>query len=69
MTEAPQNSERLVLSVAEAASLLGISRSTAYQSIKDGLIPSLKVGRVRVVVPRRAFERMLEARLAPAEVE
>jgi len=40
----------LVLSVREAAALLGISKDLAYELVRTGEIPALKLGR-RVVVP------------------
>ncbi len=48
----------LTLSVSEVAEILGISRSTAYESVRDGIIPSLRFRR-RIVVPRGAFEQLL----------
>lgn len=50
---------RLVLSVTEAAGLLGISRGLAYELVARGELPSLRLGR-RIVVPRRALEALLE---------
>ena len=54
---------RLVLSVTEAAGLLGISRGLAYELVARGELPSLRLGR-RIVVPRRALEALLEAEVA-----
>jgi excisionase family DNA binding protein len=42
---------RLVLTVAEAAELLGISRALAYELVARGELPSIRLGR-RIVVPR-----------------
>jgi len=47
--------ERMTLSVEEAAAMLGISRALAYELIRKGELPRLRLGR-RVVVPRRALE-------------
>jgi excisionase family DNA binding protein len=55
--------ERLVLSVTEAAGMLGISRGLAYELVARGELPSLRLGR-RIVVPRRALEALLEAGVA-----
>lgn len=52
--------ESLTLSVPEAARLLGIGRNTAYEAVKTGQLPSVKIGN-RVLVPRAALERMLSA--------
>src|ERR1700692_157427 len=38
-------SERLTLTVEEAAKLLGISRAFAYESVRRGDIPHIKIGR------------------------
>lgn len=58
---ATQNeNERLTLSVAEAAELLGISRGTAYECVRTGEIPSVNFGR-RVLIPRRRLEALLNA--------
>jgi excisionase family DNA binding protein len=47
-------SPQLVLSVAEAAALLGISKDLVYDLVARGELPSLRLGR-RIVVPRRAL--------------
>ena len=49
----------LTLTVAETAKVLGISRNLAYQLVRQGDIPSLRLGR-RIVVPRAALERLLD---------
>jgi excisionase family DNA binding protein len=49
---------RLTLSVAEAGELLGISRGLAYELVRKGKLPSLRLGR-RLVVPRAALQAML----------
>jgi excisionase family DNA binding protein len=46
-----QSPGRLVLTVTEAAELLGISRAFAYELVARGELPSIHLGR-RVVVPR-----------------
>ena len=51
--------ERLTLTIEETAKLLGIGRQLAYERAKTGEIPVIKIGR-RLVVPRRALERLLE---------
>lgn len=38
------------LTVGQAARVLGLSRSTAYQGVQSGVIPSIRVGH-RLVVP------------------
>ena len=51
--------ERLTLTVNEAAKLLGIGRQLAYDRVKTGEIPAIKIGR-RLLIPRRALEKLLE---------
>lgn len=58
MIECQEN--RLTLTVAQAASALGISRGAAYEAVKTGELPTLRIGR-RVLVPRAALMRMLDA--------
>jgi excisionase family DNA binding protein len=52
--------EPLVLTVEEAARLLRIGRGTAYEAVRTGDIPSVRVGR-RVLVPRHALLSLLNA--------
>ena len=40
------------------AKLLGISRMTAYAAVRDGTIPSVRIGR-RVLISRAALDRWL----------
>lgn len=51
--------EQLVLTPTEAARLLRIGRGTAYEQIRCGVIPSIRMGR-RILVPRAALLKMLE---------
>jgi excisionase family DNA binding protein len=50
--------ERQTVTVEEAAQVLGISRSSAYEAVRRGELPVIRIGR-RYVVPRAALERML----------
>jgi excisionase family DNA binding protein len=54
----PAASGRLTLTVEEAAGLLGISRAFAYEAVRRGEIPSIRIGR-RVLVPRVALDRLV----------
>ncbi len=47
-----------VLEVQVAGRFLGLGRSSAYEAVRAGDIPSIKIGR-RVVVPTAALRRML----------
>ncbi len=51
--------ERLTLTIEETARLLGIGRQLAYDRVKTGEIPVLRIGR-RLLVPRIALEKMLQ---------
>ena len=50
---------RLTVTVDEAATLLGISRNVAYEAVKAGRLPSVRVGARRLVIPLAALERLL----------
>ena len=50
--------QRPVLSVEECAELLGISRYLAYKAVREGELPSLRIG-YRLLIPRAALERLL----------
>jgi excisionase family DNA binding protein len=56
---------RLVFTVEEAAQLLGISRSFAYEAVQRGEIPSMRIGR-RILVPKVALERLLASEVNQA---
>jgi excisionase family DNA binding protein len=56
----PATGPRLTLTVEEAASALGISRASAYEAVRVGEIPSVRIGR-RILVPQSALQRMLDA--------
>lgn len=51
--------ERITLTVEEAGERLGISRSLAYELVRRGELPAVRLGR-RIVVPRQAIERVLD---------
>ena len=50
--------QRLTLTIEETAKLLGIGRQLAYDRVKTGEIPVIKIGR-RLLVPRSALEKLL----------
>jgi excisionase family DNA binding protein len=52
------NVQRETMTVPEAARRLGIGRNQAYDAARCGQIPTIKIGK-RVLIPRAAFERML----------
>ena len=49
----------LVLTPAETARLLRISRTNCYEQIRLGVIPSIHIGK-RIIIPRAALMRKLE---------
>lgn len=53
------DSIKQVYTVGEVAAILGISRGTAYEHVKTGELPHIKLGR-RIVVPIAAFEKFLD---------
>jgi excisionase family DNA binding protein len=60
--------QREVYTVEQAGARLGLSKNSAYEAVKRGDIPSIKIGR-RILIPKLAFDRMLErgtGTLAPA---
>lgn len=48
-----------VMTVDEAAAYLRISRGLAFAAVRDGTLPSVRVGR-RILVPRRQLEALLD---------
>ena len=57
-----QTVERLTYTVDEAAQLLGISRNSAYEAVRRGEIPIIRVGR-RLLVPRSRLETLLDGQI------
>ena len=49
-----------VLTVEQTAALLAVGRGTAYEAIRAGEIPSVRIGRC-IRVPRHALEELLMA--------
>ena len=60
----PVANRRRPYTVAEVADIVGISRSTAYECVRRGEIPSRHFGR-RIVVFRHELERMFGSSGAP----
>jgi excisionase family DNA binding protein len=58
-TTTPNTTKPLTISVTDAAKILGISRASAYNAVRTGEIPCIKVGK-RVTVPRAWLARVLE---------
>ena len=51
--------EALTMTVSEAAKVLGISRSSAYECVRRGELRAVRLGR-RLVVPRSAVTELLQ---------
>ena len=60
--------EKRTCSVEEAAEIVGISRSKAYECVRDGTLPSIRFGR-RIVVPVGALLHMLDGTSPDDDVE
>jgi len=56
---ASKGDDSLVLTPVETAKLLRIGRATVYEQIRQGTIPSIRLGR-RILIPRAALMRKLE---------
>ena len=54
--------DRLTFTVTEVAELLGIARTSAYECVRRGEIPSLTLGR-RVVISRVALDTLLNTHI------
>ncbi|MFC1938085.1 excisionase family DNA-binding protein [Chloroflexota bacterium] len=54
------NEEVLAISVSEASRRLGLSRHLTYEAIRQGKIPSTRIGR-RILIPLAALEKLLES--------
>jgi len=48
----------MTFSVVEAGKILGVGRSLAFASARDGSLPTIRIGK-RLLVPRPALEKLL----------
>ena len=58
------STEKHTFSVEEAARMIGIGRQAMYELVRTGGVSSVKIGR-RVVIPRRALEKLLGEEAPP----
>jgi excisionase family DNA binding protein len=58
-------SDRPTLSVAETAELLGVSRWLVQQAVRDGSLPSRRIGR-RILIPAARLDAWLQGEPARA---
>lgn len=56
----------IMLSVTETATVLGISRTSAYELVKGNDFPSIKVGS-RIVVPKDELQKWIQKQLGCKE--
>ena len=54
--------DSLTYSVEEVAALLGIARNNAYERVRAGDIPSIRMGR-RYLIPRERFHAWLNGQI------
>ena len=50
---------RRTATIVEVAKVLGVGRNQAYEAVRRGEIPSIRIGK-RLLVPLAALERMLQ---------
>ena len=60
--------ERLTLTIPEAAGLLGIGQTLAYEMASAGLLPVLRLGRV-IRIPKAALTRWIEKNTRYDEID
>ena len=58
--------QRLTYSVDEAAEILGISRASAYEAVRKGEIPHIKIGK-RILIPRSFLQSLTKEGLQATE--
>ncbi|MEU6701551.1 helix-turn-helix domain-containing protein [Pseudonocardia sp. NPDC046786] len=51
--------EQLTYSVEQVAEMLGVARGVAYEQVRSGEIPAIRVGR-RWLIPRNRFHAWLD---------
>lgn len=54
--------EKMTLTVEEMAEMLGISRSVAYQLVREKGFPVIRVSERRLIIPIKSLEKWLEER-------
>jgi excisionase family DNA binding protein len=65
MIESSTSSPR-TMTVTQAAAVLGISRTTAYECVRTGDLPALRLGG-RIVVPKQWIDELLDRVALPSE--
>ncbi len=54
----PDQPARRWISVEEAGAILGVGRARAYQLVREGLLPTLRISERRLLVPLRALDEL-----------
>jgi excisionase family DNA binding protein len=65
MNKTSPSSDKALLTIPEAAKVLGIARTSAYEAVRRGELPALHVGK-RVYVPRAQLEAWVGETEPPA---
>jgi predicted DNA-binding transcriptional regulator AlpA len=60
----PDPGVKPTMQVGDVAKAIGISRAAAYEGVKTGAIPSIRIGK-RIVVPTAAVRRLLQLDSGP----
>lgn len=55
--------EKLAVSVSEAAKMLGINRSAAYDAVYKGNIPSVRLVERRILIPMAGLKKLIHQEL------
>lgn len=56
-----EKADRRTYNIEEAGRMLGLAKNAAYNAAHRGEIPVIKIGG-RMLVPKAAFDRLLEAK-------
>jgi len=56
--------QRETLNVRDVATQLGVQEATVRRAVRAGMLPAIRIGR-RLVIPRRAVERLLNGLIPP----
>ena len=62
------NVSRMTITVTETAKRLGIGRNTAYDAVRRGEIPTIRIGK-RILVPVSALDRLLNGTSERSQAE
>jgi len=65
MEQTSGKTERLVMSVDQAAAALQISRATCYMLVNTGRLPSIRISDRRIIVPIKALNELLASASKP----